>query len=214
MSNVTCLLTSCGRQDLLEQTLESFFKFNTYDITEFWVYEDSGCPGINDELKIKYPFIQWIEPKNRTGQIVALDALWSRCKTNYAFMMEDDWETYRGGFIEASMAILDIHPKIGQVWLRERDDANGHPVEWPVNLDFGIMKTNHGLWTGLCFNPSLKRLSDYKLIRSYGRHTQFSRKAPWRSESVIGQVYNRLGFKAAMLPQGYIKHIGNERHVS
>ena len=45
---VTCILTSCGRQDLLEITLSSFFKHNTYNITEFYIYEDSGVTGIND----------------------------------------------------------------------------------------------------------------------------------------------------------------------
>jgi hypothetical protein len=129
-------------------------------------------------------------------------------------MMEDDWETYRSGFIEDSMAILEAHEKIGHVWLREKEDTNQHPVEWPANLDFGILKSNHGMWAGFCFNPGLKRLSDYKLVKSYGKHTQFSRKAPWKSEAAISQLYNRLGYKAAILPQGYIRHIGWERHVS
>lgn len=213
-SNVTCLLTSCGRQDLLAVTLETFFKFNTYPIKEFWIYEDSGIAGINDELKLLYPFINWIEPAERMGQIVALDTLWSKCSTEYAFTMEDDWETYRSGFIEDSKEILEQHKTIGQVWLRERNEANGHPVQWLDNHAFGIMKTNHGLWTGLCFNPSLKRKADYDLITSYGRHAQFLRKAPWKAESTIGKLYNSLGFKAAMLPHGYIKHIGDQRHVS
>lgn len=210
---VTCILTSCGRQDLLAITLESFFKFNTYPIEEFLIYEDSGCEGINDELKKLYPDIKWIEPKERTGQITALDSLWQSVKTEYAFTMEDDWETYKSGFIEKSMFILEKHEKIMQVWLREKEDTNQHPVDWSSNLDFGIMKTNNGLWAGTCFNPSLKRKSDYDLIKSYGKHTQFSFKTPWKSEAAISQLYYRLGFKAAILPHGYIKHIGWERHV-
>lgn len=211
---VTCILTSCGRQDLLEITLLSFFKFNTYPIEEFIIYEDSGIIGVNDDLKKLYSHIKWIEPQERTGQIVALDTLWHAVKTPYAMTLEDDWETYRSGFIEASMAILEAHPKIMQVWLREKEDTNKHPIEWPLNYDFGIMKTNNGLWAGTCFNPSLKRKSDYDLIKAYGKHTQFSRKVPWKAEAAISQLYHRLGFKAAILPQGYIKHIGNERHVS
>jgi len=210
---VTCILTSCGRQDLLAITLESFFKFNTYPIHEFFIYEDSGCAGINDHLKEVYPDIKWIEPKERTGQITALDSLWQSVKTEYAFTMEDDWETYKSGFIEKSMEILENHEKIMQVWLREKEDTNQHPIEWPENYDFGIMKTNNGLWAGTCFNPSLKRKSDYDIIKSYGKYTQFSFKSAWKSEAAISQVYHRLGFKAAILPEGYIKHIGWERHV-
>jgi hypothetical protein len=211
---VTFILTSCGRQDLLEKTIDSFLQYNTYPIKEYWIYEDSGIQGINDHLKKKYPFINWIEPAERTGQIIALDTLWSKVKTPYAMTFEDDWICLRDGFIQESMDILEAHPKIMQVWLRDRSDANGHPVEWPSNLSFGIMKSNHGLWTGLCWNPSLKRKSDYNLLKAYNNHTQFLRKRPWQAESDIGKMYARMGFKAAMLSVAAVKHIGNERHVS
>lgn len=210
---VTCILTSCGRQDLLEVTLSSFFKHNTYDIAEFYIYEDSGVAGINDHLKELYPFIKWIEPKFRTGQIIALDTLWQQVKTPYAFTMEDDWETYRPGFIEDSMSILETDAKIMQVWLREKEDTNQHPIIFKAGKNYGIMASNNGLWAGTCFNPSLKRKADYDLIKSYGKHTQFSFKQPWKAEAAISQLYNRLGYKAAILLQGYIKHIGWNRHV-
>jgi hypothetical protein len=210
---VTCILTSCGRFDLLAVTLETFFKFNEYPIKEFYIYEDSGQP-VPIELKTLYPFIKWFEPKIRNGQIVALDTLWQAVETPYTFTMEDDWATYMGGFIEASMAILEEHPKIMQVWLREKEDTNQHPVIYTAGQNYGIMASNNGLWAGTCFNPSLKRKADYDLIKSYGKHTQFSQKQPWKAEAAISQLYNRLGFKAAILLQGYIKHIGYNRHVS
>jgi hypothetical protein len=210
---VTVILTSCGRQDLLERTIDSFLKFNTYPIDKWWIYEDSGVVGINDRLKEKYPFINWIEPPQRTGQIVALDTLWSKVETEYAFTLEDDWEFYRSGFIEDSMAILEANPTIGQVWIRERNDTNGHPIQWIEGQEWGIMKTNHGLWTGLCFNPSLKRTADYTLIAPFNKWTQFNRKQPWKAESDIGRIYAARGFKAAILPKGYIRHLGEGRHV-
>lgn len=210
---VTCILTSCGRFDLLGITLESFFKFNTYDITEFFIYEDSGLP-VPDDLKTDFPFIKWIEPGRRTGQIVSLDTLWQSVKTPYAFTMEDDWETYRSGFIEASMEILESDPKIMQVWLREKEDTNQHPIIYSPGKPYGIMASNNGLWAGTCFNPSLKRKCDYDQIKSYGKWTQFNRNQPWKAEAAISQLYNKLGFKAAILLQGYIKHIGWDRHVS
>lgn len=210
---VTVILTSCGRQDLLDRTIESFYKFNTYPVEAFWIYEDSGIIGINGKLKEKYPDIQWIEPAQRTGQIVALDTLWSKVETDYAFTVEDDWEFYREGFIEDSMQILEEDPMIGQVWIRDKSDTNQHPIIWNTGKPWGIMKTNHGMWTGLCFNPSLKRLSDYKLIKPFGKWTQFNRHKPWQAESDIGKVYAAKGFRAAILPDGYIKHIGDNRHV-
>jgi putative alpha-1,2-mannosidase len=197
----------------LKITLDSFFKFNTYPIKEFYIYEDSGLP-VPAELKELYPFIKWFEPANRTGQIVALDTLWQAVKTPYAFTMEDDWETYRSGFIEGSMEILEANPKIMQVWLREKEDTNQHPIIYTAGQSYGIMASNNGLWAGTCFNPSLKRKCDYDQIKSYSKWTQFNRHRPWKSEADISQKYHQLGFKAAILPQGYIKHIGYDRHVS
>lgn len=209
-SPVTVLLTSCGRQDLLEITIDSFLKMNTYDIKEFWVYEDSGIDNVNAHLKNKYPFIYWIEPTERKGQIVALDTLWSHCKTEWAYLMEDDWLYIKPGFIEASMEVMQ-DKTIAQVWLRDRAEVNAHPIQWGPS--YGILKPDNGLWSGIGFNPSLKRLSDYRLIGSYGKYTEFQRHRPWKSESAISQVYHRLGFRGAILPEAYMRHIGQDRHV-
>lgn len=207
---VTCILTSCGRHDLLKITLDSFLHFNKYPITEFIIYEDSG-EGVPDKFKQQYPFIKWVEPTERTGQIVALDTLWQQVKTPYAFCMEDDWRTHKGGFVEASMEILERHPKIMQVWLRGLEEHNAHPVEW--GLDFGVLKSDNNLWSGTRFNPSLKRKSDYDLIGNYGKYATFDRNKPWKAEATISQIYHKFGFKAAILPHIYITHIGQNRHI-
>jgi len=41
MEDVTAVITSCGRFDLLEETLDSFFEFNTYPIKKIIITEDS-----------------------------------------------------------------------------------------------------------------------------------------------------------------------------
>lgn len=211
MSEVTACLTSCNRPDLLARTLESFYRFNTYPINRFIVYEDSGTK-CNGELQLQYPDIEWMDAKERIGQIKAIDKMYQTVETPYIFHMEEDWEFYKSGFIEASMKILDSDPMISMVWIREKDDTNQHPIIW--HQDFGIMKTNHqGLWSGFCFNPGLRRLSDYKRFNAYGNHTQFSRSKPWLAEAAISKLYAAAGFRAAILKQGYVKHIGEGRHV-
>lgn len=210
-AGVTCILTSCGRFDLLKITLESFLKYNTYDIADFYIYEDSGLP-IPQDLKDNYPFIKWIEPEQRTGQIVALDTLWSIVKTEYAFTIEDDWEFLKQGFIEESMNILETNKKIIQVWLQPLESKNTHPVDWN-KLCFGIFKSGPGLWAWHRFNPSLKRKADYDLIAPFSKHTVFNKVKGWKSEAAISKVYNNLGFTAAMLPVQYIKHIGGGRRA-
>ena len=153
--NVTVCLTSCGRQDLLEKTLKSFFEFNTYPIERFIVSEDSGMFDVNEELQIMYPEIDFINNGYKQGQIKSIDSMYKMVETKYIFHMEDDWEFYRSGFIEYSMAKLEADPKLINVWLREKDDTNGH-----THFN-GMVSLNHNGWGGFTFNPTLKRLSDY-----------------------------------------------------
>jgi hypothetical protein len=210
MSNVTCILTSCGRFDLLRITLDSFFKFNTYEITEFIIYEDSGLP-VPQDLKDDYPFIQWFVPNESTGQISALDTLWFHVKTEYAFTMEDDWEFLKEGFIERSMVVMELDESFLMVWLKEPGDNNQHPIVW--YKDYGVFKRGEPLWAWHRFNPSLKRKKDYDLIAPFSKHTTFNKNKGWKSEAAISKVYNDLGFTAAILPTRYIKHLGEGRRV-
>jgi len=206
---VTVILTSCGRFDLLRITLESFFKHNTYDVKEFIIYEDSAMQ-VPVEFAKDFPFIKWLCPVESHGQIEALDTLWSLVKTTYAFHMEDDWLFTRPGFIEDSMAVMETNPKILMCWLKGLEDKNNHPIEWRTGAH-GIFKTSPTLWAWHRFNPALKRKSDYDLIAPFSKHTTFDKHKGWKSEAAISQVYNKLGFTAAMLGHEYIKHIGEGR---
>ncbi len=204
---VTVCLTSCGRQDLLEKTLESFFWFNTYPIERFIVSEDSGKFGINHELQLMYPDIEFINDGVKQGQIKSIDSMYKTVDTKYVFHMEDDWEFYRSGFIEYSMAKLESDPKIINVWLREKEDTNGHPHK------NGMVALNHNGWHGFTFNPTLKRMKDYRRIGSYGKYAKFEPNRPWASEKTIGKVYKNLGYHAEISEIGFVKHIGDGRHI-
>lgn len=46
-SDVTLVITSCNRFDLLKKTIESFSRNNTYPIREVIIIEDSGNFDIN-----------------------------------------------------------------------------------------------------------------------------------------------------------------------
>jgi Glycosyl transferase family 2 len=211
-NEVTICLTACGRPDLLEKTLNSFFEFNTYPFDDFFIYEDSGNVAINEHLWKMFPQIKWLGNIVRKGQIIAIDTLYKQVKTEYIFHLEDDWEFYKSGFIEESLKILENDPAVCMVWLRDRADTNQHPIIWQDS--FGMMKTNHnGLWGGFCFNPGLRRKSDYDRFGSYNQHTQFQRSKPWKAEAMISKLYSSAGFRAAILKDGYIKHIGQNRHV-
>lgn len=210
---VTVILTACNRPDLLEQTLKSFFEFNTYPIHRFIIHEDSGDPEVNRKSMNAYPFIEWIGADHRRGQIVALDELFSRVDTEYVFLKEDDWIFYKPGFIEKSMEIMERNENICMVWLRDREDTNGHPVqEWKE--DHGIMSSNYNnAYTGYCFNPGLRRKSHYDKLKSYSRYVRFNKKRPYEAESRISKIYGKQGWKAAILPEGFVRHAGEGRHI-
>lgn len=212
---IDVILTSCGRFDLLERTLESFHRHNTYPIREFHIYDDSGFEKWNDKqheaverIEQTYSHVTFHAGDKRIGQIEAMCYLMQFVTTPYYFTCEDDWHFTESGFIEDSMAVLEEHPEILQCWLRSKSDTNGHPVI-SFNGKCSLMSTKYE-WKGFSFNPALRRLSDYV---PYNTITTFRPNDPSRSEREIGEYYHKLGRTAAILNKGYVKHIGDGRTI-
>jgi hypothetical protein len=218
-SDVTFVATSCGRQDLLEITLDSFLRFNTYPIKEYFITEDSGVPGINDRLKAKYARlpITWIEHPQKRGQLECIDDAYGRVSTRYIFHCEDDWEFYRPSFIEPSKAILDVCRGAVQVHIRAENDTNGHPLDQEVHfvfngelqIEYRRLQFNYfskAMFHGFSFNPGLRRLSDYKYIG--GKYAPYGREH-WISEAYKARMYSAV----TLTGPGYVRHIGGHRHV-
>lgn len=219
-SDVTMVITSCGRQDLLRRTLDSFLRTNTCPIAHFIITEDSAVPGINDQLKQRYHMLPmtWIEVAERRGQIACVDDAYGRVQTKYIFHCEDDWEFSGGFYVEKSRFILESCPGVMQVWLRADNDTNGHPVEpheWSASngketfgwkrLAYGYRNQNGFVWDGFSFNPGLRRLSDYKMIGPYRQY---------KTENGISLAYKARLFSAVILSgNGFVRHIGDERHM-
>lgn len=211
---VTVVLTSCNRYDLLEQTIDSFLAYNTYtNIKDFFVIEDFYYNQNINRLIIKYPSIKFIINDQRIGQIKSIDKIYKNINTKYIFHMEDDWLFYRSGFIEESVEFLEKSENMNiiQLWLRERHDTNGHPV---VGNLLSLNYVNE--WHGFSFNPGLKRLSDYKILSSYEKAVQDYKSKyyfPNNPESIIGIIYKNLGYRAAISEKGFLRHIGYGRTV-
>lgn len=127
MQKITLVLTSCGRLDLLEKTLDSFFEFNTYPIHQFIITEDSTDQNIFDQcitLNKKYDNkLEFIFNKEKLGQTKSIDLAYSTIKTPYIFHLEDDWEFYKPNFIEDSIKLLESRPDILQAWIRPKSDG-------------------------------------------------------------------------------------------
>ncbi len=215
---IDVILTSYNRFDLLEKTLESFFKYNTYPINNFYIYDDFGLDNyslseLHDNLTscAKYK-VEFIFGETRIGQIKALDLLHSKVETDYYFTLEEDWEFTKHGFIEKSFEILNKSDKILQVWLRGKRDTNGHNLEMK-NGEIALKYNYLGIWHGFSLNPGLRRLSDYKKIGTYAQNAEFDPKNPCSAEAKIGAIYKELGMYAVTTRESYVKHIGHERGI-
>jgi hypothetical protein len=221
---ITFALTSCGRPDLLEKTMDSFFEKNTYPITKYIIIEDSNILGINNHLKEKYKKynVEWIENELKLGQIKSIDKMYSKINTEYIFHCEEDWFFTKESFIEKSLEILENDTKIVNVWLRNLHDTNGHPVEDEIfnanGVNYRLLSLGYlNVWHGFSFNPGLRRLSDYNLIKPYfglvdikiinsGVYIDF--------EAEAGIKYKELGFRSVILTEKHVEHIGWGRHIN
>jgi len=220
-ADITVVVTSCNRHDLLARTLESFRAQETEGrVARILVAED----GDADPSQVCARFgAEYFRTGNRVGQIRLIDQAYAKVATPLIFHLEDDWEFYRPGFMEKSRAFLEHDPKILLVQLRAWNDTGGHPISHAApDRSFGIMATGYcDCWHGFTFNPGLRRLSDYqRLGASYEKQprTMFVvAKTPTAAlpfEVEASAFYHREGYRAMILDEGgYVRHIGEDRHV-
>lgn len=211
MSEVSVALTSCGRPDLLKQTIESFLKFNSHPIVDFFVIEDKNEKTEEVKKIIKnFSNVKLLITDERVGQAKAIEQVYTKIKTKYIFHCEDDWNFHKSGFIEKSIPILESDPKILQVHVRAPNEINGHPVSQSYLIDdikvrrlaFNYLK----VWHGFSWNPGLRRKDD--LIKE-------DKLPNFKNECDFSIYYKELGFYVVVLDEkeGYVTHIGWNRHV-
>jgi hypothetical protein len=234
MKEVTFVLTSCGRIDLLEQTLDSFFKYNDYPIKRYIITEDSADFKIFEECerlnKDKYDSkLEFVFNHEKLGHLMSVDKAYSMVDTEYIFHCQEDWEFLKGDFIEPSIKVLETQPKVIQCWIRPKNDRILNQIEptvftLPDNVKVrrvlpcsyivkGAQKDGTDLvvrdYMGFSFNPGVKRISDWKLLKEG--------YTPILRENLIDKVYREMGYMAVTLclndEEGYVKHIGWDRRA-
>lgn len=212
-SDVTLVVTSCGRFDLLEKTLASFDIFNTAPVREVFITEDSGDKAVEQCIPK-----HWKEHTTffinvpRLGQLRSIDLAYSHVTTAFVFHCEDDWAFYRPGFVEESQALLDADPQALQVWLRSF--AHDLQVHSPYvylgkrQIVAGIPSYRVGSskedWQGFSFNPGLRRMVDYQRHAPYAGHA---------GEKELSRVYAKEQRYALILENDAVMHTGFGEHV-
>lgn len=202
---ITFVLTSCGRFDLLELTLASFFETNTYPIHRYIIVEDSGDANVL-ALRERFPDIPLEIHINQPplGQMRSIDKAYAMVDTEYVFHCEDDWLFTKPGVVEQSLALLEAFPNVSMVLPRSPKEV-GFMASLPVETVSGVRYRPidprvHHHWGGLSLNPGLRRMSHYRLAPSF---------AKLGSESAASAAYKRMGLRMVMLEDGGVVDNGH-----
>ncbi|MDD7806043.1 MAG: glycosyltransferase [Endozoicomonas sp. (ex Botrylloides leachii)] len=221
-SDVTVVITCCGRIDLLKKTLASFFEFNTYPIKKIIIVEDASDNSIHSVIPEEHKnFFSIIINEKNIGQIRSIDKAYALVDTDYIFHCEEDWEFYRKYFIEDSKLILNSNSNIYQVWLRSyfhdiRRDYPFHTLGEDIsyhNVRAYRLLSSNPKWQGFSFNPGLRRLSDYKsLISGYSSFLD-ENNSSLKVESMMSSYMRENSMFAAILENDAVAHIGYADHI-
>lgn len=213
-SDITLVVTSCGRFDLLKRTLESFDAFNTADIREVFITEDSGDDAVRQAIPAHWQeHCTFFVNRPKLGQLASIDLAYTSVKTPYIFHCEDDWEFYRPGFVEDSKTVLELRPDILQVWLRNFVyDLQVHspyirlgPRELIGAVPCYPLISDKPEWQAFSLNPGLRRIKEYLLCAPY---------AGFEGEKGLSRRYAELNLTAVTLEGDAVLHTGFGLHVS
>lgn len=209
MTDYTVVITSCGRFDLLRETLVSLFEMLDIAPARTIIIEDTGDEQVQDAVTgLKYP-VEVVLNNPQIGQMKAIDKAYALVTTPYIFHCEDDWAFLRSGFVRESVEILDTCPDASMVGLRPRHELN------PLIRDvagmqvrgiacFALDPRRHPEYFSHSFNPGMRRLVDYQQLGPY---------APKGREEDISYLFKRAGFRIYNLEIPAVRHIGDNRHV-
>ncbi len=203
MSEVTVVLTSCRRHDLLLKSLESFFASNDYPLAEVIVIEDSD-QSPEPLLRQHFPLepLRVIVNGANLGQHRSIDRAYAEVRTSLILHLEDDWEFPVAGIVGRAVEILQNDPEVYLVQLRTESDMPDAILALPEAAQgyCKIPPLTHHVWHSFTFNPSLKRRSDYQALA--GGYAAFS------SEAEISLYYKGQGAVMAWLSGSGVAHLG------
>lgn len=190
---VTVVLTSCGRFDLLDRGLRSFYEHNTAPIARFLLMEDSGDESVREIAAAVDPTIEVHVGKR--GQLGSIDHAYGMVETPFIFHCEDDYIFLRGGFIEESLKILNADDRISMVSGRRWNHADQFDV--PVTEHSGIPvlmppRALHPSWFGYAFHTGLRRKREWE---------RFGPFTPYRREWDVSYAMKRAGLRVAYLAE-------------
>lgn len=209
MDKISVVVTTCGREDLLEKTIKSFNNANSHPIDEF-IFINDGGENIS-HLVSTFNIKNFIVASNseKRGQLHSIDLGYSIAKNNFIFHLEDDWMfDVEGNFLKDSVDILKNRQDIHQIWIRH-DQDNPHKTEHELQdlngvLGYYVIDGFQNVWNGFSFNPGLRRKDDYLKMFPDGYKA-------FKDEKECAIHLKKFNYKAFRLQETCCYHIGYGR---
>ena len=102
------------------------------------------------KVTARFPFpIQVIVNRPSLGQIASIDKAYATVTTPYIFHCEDDWRFFRSGFIESSLALLQLDRSISVVCSRRLENLRNNSscvLDAPVVMIGGVAHRKADPW--------------------------------------------------------------------
>jgi hypothetical protein len=201
------VLTSCGRFDLLGETVSSLLRH--FDIDRIIIAEDSEDNQGAADFARAFPVADVRLNLPKLGQMRSIDAHYATLSAPYVLHLEDDWGFTRSLDLDRVTALLEARPDISVVCIAHRvydqKFEKGARRESHDGIDYLVWDTDaHPKWFSYSFNPSIARLS---LWREIGPFAKFV------TEENLSLFLKQRGMRIAMVVPGIADHIGDDRHA-
>lgn len=203
----TTVLTSCGRFDLLGETVSSLQRH--FDVDRIVIAEDSENKAAAEAFARRFPVVDMRVNLPKLGQMRSIDAHYATIDTPYVVHLEDDWGFTRELDLERVSQFLEARPDISVVCIAHRvydpRFEKGARQETHGGIDYLVWDLDaHPKWFSYSFNPSIAR---HALWREVGPFAKFV------TEENLSLFLKERGMRIAMVVPGIADHIGDDRHA-
>ena len=210
---ISFVLTSCGRFDLLERTIESMSPW-VFGFAEKILIDDSGYQHeILDHLHDRGFLI--LSNPSQQGQHYSIDRAYSQATCPYIFHCQDDWVFDRCPDLDLSRHVLDLNPRLSLISfinLEERCQRR-YPEDYPQRLAKLTLVHHNG--STLRYPPFSQNRNNVYWSFSYSPHlikrTTVERFFPYGQfikERYLARNAQRKGYTLAYQSPGMCIHTG------
>jgi hypothetical protein len=204
---ITVVLTSCGRWDLLTQSIDTFLAHHRPD--RFLLIEDSANEDFARLIRERYPAIEVVLNNPRLGQHAAIDKAYGMVTTPMILHLEDDWLFTGPMDVNDALAVLAGDERIVSVCFsvfarsKFRHRIFGKRFKHG-DRSYARMEHAHRDWYGYSFYPTLLRR------KTWEDHGPFARFA---NERAISRYMKDRGLGLVYQLPGVGLHVGSGRSV-